>query len=145
MSENFDFDKKKPFVPVSVARSRLLSQNAYISEEHLEEGDKIAYEKEVDQMRNQLKEKLRLTNAQGSNNEPASDLPADEVYKKYDFGHRTAAAARLPIHEYKTEILNSIAEHSAVVIEGSTGCGKSTQVFDGCFTFYGFISIDRIA
>jgi HrpA-like RNA helicase len=35
---------------------------------------------------------------------------------------------KLPVHEKKSEILNAIAQNQVILIEGKTGCGKSTQV-----------------
>lgn len=35
---------------------------------------------------------------------------------------------RLPIIEYKDEIVKAIDKNDVVVISGETGCGKSTQV-----------------
>ncbi|KYN32409.1 Putative ATP-dependent RNA helicase DHX30, partial [Trachymyrmex septentrionalis] len=36
--------------------------------------------------------------------------------------------ATLPIHEFKDEILSRLENHRVLLIEGDTGCGKSTQV-----------------
>lgn len=35
----------------------------------------------------------------------------------------------LPVYRYREQILNVVATNSVVLIKGSTGCGKSTQVF----------------
>lgn len=35
----------------------------------------------------------------------------------------------LPVYKYRQQILNAVANNSVVLIKGSTGCGKSTQVF----------------
>lgn len=34
----------------------------------------------------------------------------------------------LPIHQYKAEVLEAVAQNQVVVVAGDTGCGKSTQV-----------------
>lgn len=34
----------------------------------------------------------------------------------------------LPIHQYKEEILETVAKNQVIVVAGDTGCGKSTQV-----------------
>lgn len=34
----------------------------------------------------------------------------------------------LPAHQHKEEILEAIKKHQVVLIEGNTGCGKTTQV-----------------
>lgn len=134
MSEFCDvlFNKEKPFVPVPVAggttNGRVVRPIVHASEEHLENSDKIAYEDDVYQMKCQLKKKLQLAATQDNAEEPKADRPTDEVFTKYQFGHRTQAASRLPVNAFKSEILSKIAKFPAVVIEGSTGCGKSTQV-----------------
>ncbi|XP_034184083.2 ATP-dependent RNA helicase DHX30 isoform X1 [Osmia lignaria lignaria] len=35
---------------------------------------------------------------------------------------------KLPIHDYREEILNSLQHNQVVLIKGDTGCGKSTQI-----------------
>lgn len=39
----------------------------------------------------------------------------------------------LPVFGYRDQILAAVARSSVVLIKGSTGCGKSTQVFLFCF------------
>ena len=41
--------------------------------------------------------------------------------------HRAAREA-LPVYEHRAELLEAIESNQVVVIEGETGCGKSTQV-----------------
>lgn len=50
----------------------------------------------------------------------------DDIYERYDFS--TVPKHRLPICEYRNEILNALKSNTVVVIEGATGCGKTTQV-----------------
>lgn len=49
-----------------------------------------------------------------------------EVYRNFNFEHRSQET--LPIFDYKDEIVRTVQTHSVTIIEGSTGCGKSTQV-----------------
>ncbi|XP_026315205.1 probable ATP-dependent RNA helicase spindle-E [Hyposmocoma kahamanoa] len=49
------------------------------------------------------------------------------VYNKYTFKKREDTI-KLAIEEYKQEILDGIGGFSVVIIEGPTGCGKTTQV-----------------
>lgn len=49
-----------------------------------------------------------------------------ELYEKYDF--RKTNSLDLPIYASKEEILSKLKEFSTIIIVGSTGCGKSTQV-----------------
>uniref|UniRef100_A0A1B0DPY2 Uncharacterized protein n=1 Tax=Phlebotomus papatasi TaxID=29031 RepID=A0A1B0DPY2_PHLPP len=48
------------------------------------------------------------------------------IYSKYKF--EATAGKRLPIQVHRKEILDTISESPVVVIEGPTGCGKTTQV-----------------
>ncbi|KAI5643102.1 helicase associated domain (HA2) domain-containing protein [Phthorimaea operculella] len=50
-----------------------------------------------------------------------------EVYSKYSFKKREDAM-KLAIDEFKQEILDRINGFPVVIIEGPTGCGKTTQV-----------------
>ncbi|KAG4067051.1 hypothetical protein HA402_000042 [Bradysia odoriphaga] len=49
----------------------------------------------------------------------------DDVYNRYDF---TRTLPDLPIIEMKDLILKTIKANPIVILEGATGCGKSTQV-----------------
>ncbi|XP_054743401.1 probable ATP-dependent RNA helicase spindle-E [Anastrepha obliqua] len=50
----------------------------------------------------------------------------DGVYSKYNFNLKRDES--LPIHDNKDQILNAIRKNPVVVLEGDTGCGKTTQV-----------------
>ncbi|XP_060520924.1 probable ATP-dependent RNA helicase spindle-E [Cylas formicarius] len=54
-------------------------------------------------------------------------LPA-EVYRTYNFKLNTDIKKQLPIDSYKQQILSRIDLNQVIVIEGPTGCGKTTQV-----------------
>lgn len=45
-----------------------------------------------------------------------------------DFKRSIAMRKELPVFAKKDEILNVIQQNSVVIIQGSTGCGKTTQV-----------------
>ncbi|EGI63892.1 Putative ATP-dependent RNA helicase DHX30 [Acromyrmex echinatior] len=47
----------------------------------------------------------------------------DRFWKRYNDD-----VATLPIHEFKNEILSRLENHRVLLIEGDTGCGKTTQV-----------------
>ncbi|KAG4078989.1 hypothetical protein HA402_001644 [Bradysia odoriphaga] len=49
----------------------------------------------------------------------------DDVYAKYDFDR---IIPDLPILDLKDHILETVEKHSVVILEGATGCGKTTQV-----------------
>ncbi|KAJ8674355.1 hypothetical protein QAD02_005617 [Eretmocerus hayati] len=60
----------------------------------------------------------------------------NRIYDQYNFSYRPQE--NLPIFKCKEEIVSTIETHSVTVIEGATGCGKSTQVpqfiLDSCYT-----------
>lgn len=46
-----------------------------------------------------------------------------------DKGHRRMTEiTQLPIYKYQDEISRALAEHQVIVVEGPTGCGKTTQL-----------------
>lgn len=49
----------------------------------------------------------------------------DDVYKRFKFDRELPD---LPIVGMKDHILNMIEKNTVVVLEGATGCGKTTQV-----------------
>lgn len=58
-----------------------------------------------------------------------------KIYNTFDFEYRPKE--ELPIVQNKNEITSMIETHSITIIEGVTGCGKSTQVpqfiLDSCY------------
>lgn len=50
----------------------------------------------------------------------------DGVYDRYEFNLERDKS--LPIHDAKDEIITTIRKHPVVILEGDTGCGKTTQV-----------------
>lgn len=48
------------------------------------------------------------------------------IYQSYNFAYRPQID--LPILSIRNKIVSMIASNSVVVIRGSTGCGKTTQV-----------------
>lgn len=49
-----------------------------------------------------------------------------QIYRTYNFAYRPKT--NLPIIYTRDKIVSMIASNSVVVIRGSTGCGKTTQV-----------------
>lgn len=49
-----------------------------------------------------------------------------QIYRTYNFAYRPKT--NLPIVSMRDKIVSMIASNSVVVIRGSTGCGKTTQV-----------------
>jgi len=54
------------------------------------------------------------------------DLKLPNVYDNYVFEYKQPS--NLPIHNIREEIITTINCNSVVIIQGATGCGKTTQV-----------------
>lgn len=57
---------------------------------------------------------------------PDVSKPDNELYEKYQMEPKLYCD--LPIFDSRTKILNAVRENRCVVLEGDTGCGKTTQV-----------------
>ncbi|XP_011209559.2 probable ATP-dependent RNA helicase spindle-E [Bactrocera dorsalis] len=57
---------------------------------------------------------------------PKTNRIDDNVYTRYNFNLNRDES--LPIHDNKDQILAAIRKYPVVVLEGDTGCGKTTQV-----------------
>jgi len=55
-----------------------------------------------------------------------SNVSAIELRNRYFSGYRRNT--KLPIYNHRSHIINSINSYSVVIVEGATGCGKTTQV-----------------
>lgn len=58
---------------------------------------------------------------------PHEIFERDYIYDKFSFVNYIQNRD-LPIFDSKKQISDALAEHQIIVIDGSTGCGKSTQV-----------------
>lgn len=123
------FDRQKPFTPVRISggttNGRILSETEPVVENRLEAIEKSSLLKDVELMRRGLNENIKES---GGVIHDANEDGIDDVYKKYKFDQKTQSATQLPVYASKEKILSTIAEYQSVVIQGSTGCGKSTQV-----------------
>lgn len=92
----------------------------------LDRRERETFEDDIHCVRKKVENSIKNT----SNHDAASNdiVHDDEVYTKYKFEKRSKSAAKLPVWSSKSEILQKITENPSVVIEGCTGCGKSTQV-----------------
>lgn len=50
----------------------------------------------------------------------------DDIYERYSFDLNRDKS--LPIHDVKVDIINTIKQNPVTILEGDTGCGKTTQV-----------------
>lgn len=83
-------------------------------------------ENEIDEARDELW--ARLSAKQPATANDTITNVEESIYDKYNFNRLYNANQQLPIYAAHDEILSTIANNPTVVIEGSTGCGKSTQV-----------------
>ena len=61
----------------------------------------------------------------GDDNKSIGRGVVDEVYTRYKFDR---ILPDLPICEMKDYILDAIDDNPVIILEGATGCGKTTQV-----------------
>lgn len=124
------FNKQKPFTPVRISGGstdgRVRVDNRSEPKEHLIASEMDKLEDDVTQMRHKLEEDLKAMRIDEARASDSADI--DEIYTKYKFNQRSHHSSQLPIWASKAKILSKIAEFPSIVIEGSTGCGKSTQV-----------------
>lgn len=55
-----------------------------------------------------------------------TDADLTQLYRRFNFEHRSEA--NLPVTSNRDHIVDMINTNSVVVIQGPTGCGKTTQV-----------------
>lgn len=55
-----------------------------------------------------------------------SNVSVKEIRKDYFSNYKTTT--NLPIYPYRSNLINSINSYSVIIIQGQTGCGKTTQV-----------------
>lgn len=125
------FNKQKPFTPISAPGGTTngsvvqTHRKLFVPRLHISQTQDM--ENDMEMTRQNFKQNLKL-NCQAQDNNEASEHCEDEVFTKYDFNDRKPNARDLPVYQFKDAILSNIAKYPAIVIEGSTGCGKSTQV-----------------
>lgn len=71
-------------------------------------------------------ESLSSDSSEDDSKEPKVHRAEDGVYDRYSFDIRRDE--KLPIHDRKEEIVEAIRSNPVIVLEGDTGCGKTTQV-----------------
>lgn len=93
-------------------------------------------EKDVEEMRKKVQTALKIKSDNHNNNHEGNGV-GDEIYEKYYFGHRSETTSILPINNesIKADLLSKLKEYPVIVVDGHTGCGKSTQV-KGLFSLF---------
>lgn len=70
-------------------------------------------------------QKYRNANLHSDSDDEDQATPNDPIYKKYNFNLQPKT---FPILAHRNEILRAVQENFFIVLEGPTGCGKTTQV-----------------
>ncbi|XP_031619138.1 probable ATP-dependent RNA helicase spindle-E [Contarinia nasturtii] len=126
------FNKNKPFKPIRISggltNGRIAVTNPSESAKCLQESEKDALEDDIQLIRKKVEDSIKITLQPSAALTDCEEAQNDEVYSRYKFEQRSQDATHLPVWASKTKILEKIAEYPSVVIEGSTGCGKSTQI-----------------
>lgn len=126
---NTIFNKKRPFAPIKISggttngRISTVSHNV-CAQQCLEASEMEMLEDDLQNIRQKMDDDIKST----IRTNDYIDDQDDDVYKKYKFDRKSQISTQLPIHQSKDKILSKIMQNPSVVIEGSTGCGKSTQV-----------------
>lgn len=136
------FNGRKPFTPIRIPGG---TSNGYLTAEQkpafgprLQASEKESLEDDIEMTRQKLRKNLELVGKY----EEETEAHGDDVYEKYRFDRRSQNAMQLPIYASKHEIMSHIAACPTVVIEGSTGCGKSTQVRHNFNDFFFKVVVD---
>lgn len=104
--------------------------------ERLQSIEKDAWAHEISVTKNKLQRMLQVSRetSEGFEENALGEHDDNDIYGKYKFEGPSRDAAKLPVYALKDKIIKTIAASPSVVIEGSTGCGKSTQVCIACFS-----------
>ncbi|XP_008211194.1 probable ATP-dependent RNA helicase spindle-E [Nasonia vitripennis] len=152
------FQSKKPVERVNVSQHRIF----YVPDESSDARSEASFhmgqllsrgvdysKKYIDEENEKALQTARISNTHQDGNKfdemsvgtvPTHMTDADieekaKVYNMFDFEYRPKE--ELPIVQNKSEITSMIETHSITIIEGVTGCGKSTQVpqfiLDSCY------------
>lgn len=135
---------KKPFKPIKITggttNGRVISTTKIENERkaELDGNTEELLEHQIREIEGKLEDSLKLNATNGNEDETyMCDPDYMEFYAKYKdkFKFKSNKSSDLPIYASETEILKKISENLTVVIQGNTGCGKSTQVSISIYFF----------
>lgn len=133
------FNKERPFAPIKISggttQGRIVVEKQLTFRQNLEASEREMFEDDIHDIRQQLNHDIK-TSMKTSNDLDSHALDDDIIYKKYKFDRRSQDAMQLPIYGSKDKILSKIRQYPSVIIEGNTGCGKSTQVSNILYIFF---------
>lgn len=125
------FNRRNPFKPIKISggttNGRVKNTVQCEPVTRLPQSDMNILEDDVANMRHKLINNMKDATANEDNLGVVLD-ENDGIYKKYNFDQRSSTATNLPIYASEKKILAKISKYPVIVVEGSTGCGKSTQV-----------------
>lgn len=136
------FPKDRLFTPIRISggttNGRVINEFKARAQQRFQQSEKDGWEKDIEDTAEQLSQQM---SSAGISSEACAQSVIDQdeennIYQKYNFDRRSFESDQLPVYASKDKILKKIAESRTVVIEGATGCGKSTQVsvqFLDCF------------
>lgn len=52
----------------------------------------------------------------------------DKMQNDQNLQRMLESRSKLPIHNFRTKLMDAINDNPVVIIQGNTGCGKTTQV-----------------
>lgn len=128
------FPKGRLFTPIRISggttNGRIVNEFRARTQQRFQQSDRDCWEKDIEDTAEQLSQQM---SSAGISNETCVQSVIDQeeennIYEKYNFERRSFESGQLPVYASKDKILKKIAESRTVVIEGATGCGKSTQV-----------------
>lgn len=87
--------------------------------------DKRELEEDVEKMRQQVDAALKKQPVYNDDHDE-NEKDYDDIYDRYKFD-QYANWGKLPIYSSKLKILKVLEESPVLILQGSTGCGKTTQ------------------
>lgn len=88
--------------------------------------DKRELEEDVENMRQKIDEAFKTKQIHNDYHD-GNEKNYDNVYDRYKFDQYNSSG-KLPIYSSKRKILKVLEESPVLILQGSTGCGKTTQV-----------------
>lgn len=97
------------------------------SKPRLTRQDKRELEEDVEKMRQQIDEEFKKHHVYNDDHN-VNENDYDDVYDRYKFDQYDNSGM-LPIYSSKRKILKVLEESPILILQGATGCGKTTQAW----------------
>lgn len=105
------------------------------SKPRLTRHDKREMEEDVEKMRQRIDEAFKAKQVYKDDHDE-NEKDYDDIYDRYKFD-QYENSGKLPIYSSKQKILKVLAESPVLILQGSTGCGKTTQAW-----FFAYMYLD---